>query len=432
MGTPQGVARVEFRRSTLREKAEFYQQAIAQRFLRHGFVANHNLLGAPGDLRLARPRITDNDGGWTGVYVAAQAFRYAATGEEAAHSRAWESARALLSLQEVTGVPGVVARCIAYPGEDQPQPDRGDYKQWHRAPDGRWWKGDASSDELVGHFFGLSVFHDLAARDQEKAKVSAGLKAIMDRMIEHGYNFVDVDGAPTRWGIFNPTIINHDPRWEAERALSSLELLSFLKTTYHVTGDPLYQEHYLDVAFRHHYALNTIDTHDPPYADAYWDVKLALFSLYPLLRYENDPGLLDIYREALRRLWYAHRRSRSPVLYYFTAALLGTSSDLMVAAQELREIPVDLIRWTIDNSWRQDIRVSSARSTSDEPQAEEPVRAAERHVAQLDVSPYILTYGSRGTQENAGSDWLLAYWCARYYGFILEPPADLAEAVPRT
>jgi len=421
MGTPAGVARVEFGDFTLAQKADFYQRAIDERHIRHGFVPNRNRLREVGDLGTFQPHYSDNDGQWTGLYLASQAFRYGATGEEEAHRRASESMGALLALQEVTAVPGLIARCIAWPDEEQPMADWGDFGEWHKLGEGRWWKGDASSDELVGHFFGLSVYYDLAARDQEKAKVAGALKAITDHLIAHNYCLVDVDGEPTRWGVFDPGAINGDPKWEEERALSSLELLSFLKTTYHVTGDEIYQQKYLELVRTHQYALNTIDVLQPPYnPGSYWDIELALLSFYPLLSYERDAGLRAIYQRALREVWLSDRGSRSPFLSVFASVLLGEPLDLQVGVLELQEIPVDLVHWQINNSWRKDILVSAVRSRDGELRAEEPVRAAERRVTPWDRDPYKLDGGGDAKSENSGTYWLLPYWCARYQGLILE------------
>jgi len=350
--------------------------------------------------------------------VAAESFRCAVTGDEAAHANAWDSAKAMLSLQEVTGVPGLIARTIWFPGEPEAPLSIG---EWHGLPEGRKWRGGASSDELVGHFFGLSIFYDLGARGEEKAEVAAAIKAIMDHLIRNNYCLVDVDGQPTRWGVFTPAVINNDSKWEEERALSSLELLSFLKTTYHVTGEQAYQEKYLELVRQHHYALNTIDTLSPPYnPGSYWDIELALLSSYPLLTYETDPGLRAIYQEALSQVWRSDRKSRSPFLNIFASVLLEEPLDLEVALLELREIPVDLVRWTIENAWRKDIVVSRVLSPSRELQSEEPVRAAERRITQWDAEPYTLDGGEQAKAENSGTYWLLPYWCARYHGLMVE------------
>jgi len=82
----------------------------------------------------------------------------------------------------------------------------------------------------------------------------------------------------------------------SQRGLNSLELLSYLKTTYHITGDEKYQKLYLQMAVDNHYALNTIYQRepDPRYAN-HSDDELAALVYANLLRYEKDPALRAIY-----------------------------------------------------------------------------------------------------------------------------------------
>ena len=420
MGTRAGLARVEFRDFTLGQKADFFLKAIRERHLRHGFVADCIDLGRAGDVSAARPAACANDGLYTSLYVAAESFRYAVSGEEAAHLNAWESAEAMISLQEATGVPGLIARTIWFPGEPEAPLSTG---EWHDLRDGRKWRGEASSDELAGHFFGLSVFHDRAAREEEKTTTAAAIKALMDHLIAHDYNFVDVDGKPTKWGVFAPASINDDPKWEAERSLSSLELLSFLKTTYHVTGQELYQQKYLDLVQKHGYASNTLAVRRLP-SDiySYTDHQLILLSFYPLLSYESDPELRATYEAALLDMWQQDRSSRCPTMNIFASALLKRPLDLEVALRELQDIPVDMIRWAMNNSWRQDLRFSSP--PRDGPgRLQIPVPAQERPPNKIADDPHSPPPGEEGVRENAPTYWLLPYWCARYHGLIVEEEA---------
>ena len=39
---------------------------------------------------------------------------------------------------------------------------------------------------------------------------------------------VGVDGTHTKWGVWSPQSLNHDPEWAPEKPLNSLEILSFL------------------------------------------------------------------------------------------------------------------------------------------------------------------------------------------------------------
>ena len=84
------------------------------------------------------------------------------------------------------------------------------------------------------------------------------------------------------------------------------------------------------------------------------DDELAFLSFYPLLRYETDPPLLDVYKQSLERSWQIERPERNPLWNVIYAAGTGAtgirSSD--ESLRTLREIPMDLIEWTVKNSHR--------------------------------------------------------------------------------
>jgi len=102
--------------------------------------------------------------------VAAEAFRYAVTGAADARAHARAGMEAIVHLESITGVPGFPARSFIRTGVDA-QPADG---EWHDTVDGQWrWKGDTSSDEIVGHFFVYPIYYDLVADESEKPKLSA-------------------------------------------------------------------------------------------------------------------------------------------------------------------------------------------------------------------------------------------------------------------
>ena len=59
----------------------------------------------------------DNNGLWTSLVVAAEAFRYGATRENEAEERSRHFLGGLQKLWDVTGVPGLMARSLVAPGE---------------------------------------------------------------------------------------------------------------------------------------------------------------------------------------------------------------------------------------------------------------------------------------------------------------------------
>src|SRR4029078_4616653 len=140
---------------------------------------------------------TDNDGLWTAMYVAAECFRYKATGEADARDNARRGMQAILRLESITGISGFPARSFIKVGEDD-QPKDG---EWHDTADKAWrWKGDTSSDEIVGHYFVYGIYYDLVADAQEKTELRAALGRITNHILDHNYQLIAVDGHRPRSG----------------------------------------------------------------------------------------------------------------------------------------------------------------------------------------------------------------------------------------
>ena len=151
--------------------------------------------------------------------------------------RAYE---AMERLETITGIPGFPAR--SYVASDE---STGQGGEWHLTPDGKWkWKGDTSSDEIVGHMFAYPLFYDLVAEGEYKIRVKNLVYRIMNHIVENNYQLIDLDGKPTRWGVWTPDSLNYATNWWYERGINSLQILSFLKAAYHVTDDQKFEKAY--------------------------------------------------------------------------------------------------------------------------------------------------------------------------------------------
>ena len=220
--TKQGINWIRRRNTTLSKKMDVVLANLRRRHVRMGLIGAVDLAG-PGQLQQGwKQHDDDNDGLWTSLYVAAESFRFASTGDEKARQQASRSLKALMFLESVTGTPGYVARSVVPAGTRSVRdPER-------CAPrDPAWrWKSDTSSDELCGHFFAYPVYYDLAATVAEKEEIRKVVARITDRILDHDFYYVDPDGHRTTWGIWNPKEINGDPKWVEEHGLNSLEILS--------------------------------------------------------------------------------------------------------------------------------------------------------------------------------------------------------------
>lgn len=143
-----GLAVICIEQWTLRKKAAALQAVVDEPiFTRHNLVDDINLQ-AFGDMSTAHSGNSDNDGLWTAVHLASQAFRFAATKEIPAQQNALKWFSGLEFLNRVTGIPGLMARTVLHssdPGKHTDFP-------WHisTAYPGWVWKDDTSSDEVTG------------------------------------------------------------------------------------------------------------------------------------------------------------------------------------------------------------------------------------------------------------------------------------------
>ncbi|HNY39854.1 MAG TPA: hypothetical protein PKJ41_05650, partial [Bryobacteraceae bacterium] len=162
--TREGVSHIRFTPSTLDQKASAFEQRIAARHDRHGFVADSHFR-TPGDPASNQNFSNDNDGLWTQSYIAALSMCYAVTGNKEVLRKARRSIRAMLFLTKAAEIDGFTARAVRYPDEQgfgQGLEEQAIGAEWHRSSDGTYeWLGETSSDEMTGHYMGFSLYYDL-------------------------------------------------------------------------------------------------------------------------------------------------------------------------------------------------------------------------------------------------------------------------------
>ncbi len=414
--TRTGVSRIEWRPMTLADKAKYFDERIEQRHVRHGLVASSHLRVA-GDVASNQTVSSDNDGLWTAIYLGAQAYRYAVTRDPDARAKAQRAMNALMRLEQITGVPGLPAR--SFVSTNEPRPADG---QWHPTADGQWiWKGDTSSDELVGHYFAYAAYVDLVADQKEKDAIQRVVARITDHLIEHDYDLVDVTGRPTRWGEWSERFFRTE-EGQYEAPLRSLELLSFLKTAQHITREKKYADAYLDRIARGYARHVPVYRRWPGGGEInFSDDELAYLSYQPLLKYETDARLRKIYLDSLRFTWSQLRADMNPLWNYFSVAAGAgpmTRAVRVESQRALERIPLDLIEWGVRNSHRIDVRLQNETDRHGHPQLTEVPAPDERPVEKWNSNPYRPDGGGGGSGEDDGAYFLLPYWLGRYHGWV--------------
>ena len=415
--TPEGFSRIEYAPMTLEAKSRAFIERVQARHNRWGLTADSHLR-VPGDVSTNEMRSNDNDGLWTAMYVAAESLRFAVTAEEDARRHAKTGMDALMRLEAITGIPGFPARSFIRTGQDV-QPSDG---EWHDTPDGQWrWKGDTSSDEIVGHYFVYPLYHDLVASEAEKPALRAVVDRITTHILDHDYQLVDVDGKATRWGWWGPEAIWEDPD---ETGLRALHMLAHLRVAVHMGGTPerraRYQAAYDDLITRHRYHLLTRNQKIMvPGSINHSDDELAFLSYYPLLRYETDPALIAVYKASLERSWRIERPERNPLWNFIYAVGSGAADfDREASLRTLREIPMDLVQWTVRNSHRRDVPFDPILDRHKRRQALVVLPYDELPMSKWNGNPYSVDGGQGGRSEDDGAYFLLPYWMGRYHRLI--------------
>jgi len=441
IATAAGVSAIKQRKMTLADKADHFHRICEARHVREPGLVEKCRLNTPGDTTDWRPEDDDNDGQYTAMYLAMESYRYAVTQSPIARANAKRAFDALHFLQTVTETDGFVARTvIPVDWKHMHDPNRSYTPQqiadihvhnprekiveqrWRPSSDGKWlWKGDTSSDEITGHMYGYLFYHDLVADAKEKERVRDHVCRIVDYIIAGGYVLKDIDGEHTKWGVWAPERLNNDPDWRQERGVNSVEILSYLKLAYHVSGRQVYQDEYEKLLFEHHYVENIkkAKTTNPAWRTHIDDELLAL--AFPcLLLHEHDPELRALYLSSLEQWYFEVSKDWSPYFNFIYAAFNGIDPNFDHSINFLHWTPLDLVRWRIDNTQREDVGLLRAPEM-EMWQTDRMLPIDEISFFRWDKNQRQAVRGDGGHTESDGVFWLLPYWMGRYYDFIKSP-----------
>ena len=437
IATDNGVSAIMKRKMTLAEKEAYYYNQMMKRHIRYPWICGNLRLEIPGDTSTWQNSDDDNDGEYTGGYLAMESFRYAVTGSEDARVKARKAFEFLKLLQEVTGTEGFFARTII-PSDWKKMNDGNRtyttreladllvedprYKpvetRWHLSKDKKWlWKGDTSSDEMDGHMMGYFFYYEYAAGEEEKQLIRNHVRKIMDQLIKTNYNLIDIDGTHTRWAVWSPEQLNRDPDWASEKSLNSFELLAYLKFAGHITGDAKYEKEYLRLIHEEGYLENAsrLNSKNPAW-QIYFDLTMEGYLFPILLKYENDPVLKEFYQKLIEE-WMNKQTSGENLINNLTYALAtGKKVNVRQTIEFLKDAPLDLVDWKIDHTLREDVKIVR-KPILEEIQISELPPASERATVRWDKNPWSAVSGNPG-EVREPNFWLWPYWMARYLDII--------------
>lgn len=246
------------------------------------------------------------------------------------------------------------------------------------------YKGDTSTDEIIGHLFIYKIAYDVFKdSDPELAKIIADtMDGFAQHLSDNEYMLVDATGQPTTWGKMNREYF-YTYRWGATNSpLTASVLLCVFKVAAYVTGYEKWEDEYRllledgaylygnmmklhtarDMEFLDNFAgamlYSTLD--DTPltgflgagglpalsgYSGAtaldkelsfllrsfaqYSDEEMAMLAFYTLFQLEKDAPTLGVYREALEQWWdESIQYSENPLWYYIYQLAHPTDTDI--------------------------------------------------------------------------------------------------------
>lgn len=440
--TPRGISIITSEFMTLEQKANHFDEIADKYYVRNEGYQVSRRLRKYGDMDSGWLPNSDNDGLFTGLYCASQCFRYKVTGDLKAKENAKRAVNAMIKLTKISGKPGFTARATRYSNEENF--GTGNREEWHICEDNPdcEWLGETSSDEMTGHYFAYGIYYDLVADETEKKEIAAVVKTITDHILENNFHLCDVDGVPTTWANWEPELLNNDDRWFYERGTNSLEILSFLKTTYHVTGDDKYNRVFDMLVKKHHYAMNCMQYKCEDLHIAHIDDQLDFTNIYPLIMYTDDEAQKEIFKMGLTHHFDYEKVERSPMFNIVYGALTDNPCDLENAAKSLAEMNLDLVRWPMYNSHRKDIVWDEGQTDIGcAPQLKYPLEYSSRVLVHYDGNQFTCdsgaeefveinsqtsnrsmslpgSHGANASRAAMPYIYLLPYWMGRAHGLL--------------
>lgn len=426
----------------------------------------------------------ENDGLWSALYMASQAYRYAVTGSNDALDNLKLLMEGELARMEVTGVPGIFTRQFIppnVPGLNCPANDDSyvvdvekDDNRWVKIDDdgcamvvdnqtmqwvttdhcgqekyaGYCWLDNVSQDEYAGHMYALGIVARLVDVPEVRDPAVSMLEMVADHLVENDLQFIDWDGRVTEHGHMYPTSMTDAPGFSAILALDYI-LMAARNTgrqdLFQFYNDCLLQkldeptkclDHPFEAPVSYLDYTNTLMVFlGPDGCLSNFNNHSMLFSaMATLIWYETDIETRDFLQQLLDKEMMRHDSPKAGLKqknswYNFIWAAnkkLGPQSDgpALEAVEEgicmLKQFPASKASYKMSS---EDLYPHFCDSRLGHSLCEESIPVAHRC-----TSTFTWWNGPFSRRKCAKqpwsirkpSDYLLAYWMGRYFGFIPE------------
>ncbi|MGB4033718.1 MAG: hypothetical protein WBM21_02630 [Christensenellales bacterium] len=264
------------------------------------------------------------------------------------------------------------------------------------------YKGDTSSDEIIGHLFLYKLAFDILGPEDKELKeiITNTMDRFARHIVDNGYMMVDGVGQPGTWSKFNREFFYNSSQLGGAPLTASVALCIF-KLAHYVTGYQRWDDEYRMAALHpsyeyakimtqyhkqcHFLMITTLDQFLSPQLRVvfdehldygsptsemlirmflnYSDEEMAMLAFYLLFQMEKDKELLEYYHEAIDQWWISIKYSENPLWYYIYQLAYPDkeitdaygNNILETAAWSLSRHPIDLRKLSASNPNRDDI-----------------------------------------------------------------------------
>lgn len=311
------------------------------------------------------------------------------------------------------------------------------------------YKGDTSTDELIGHLFIYKVAYDILGEEDPELKqiITDTVRNLALHYVDNGYGLRDATGQSTTWGKTDRDYFNNSYAWE-DCSLNAMVILNAFKLASYVTGEQRWEDEYRMLALEKPYEYAKL-------AGEYWerwtyyaiedgcdagnqneinewiqqnlnysDEEMAMLAYYLIFQMESDDALLAKYRVGINAWWNSMKYSENPLWYYIyqlaypeTELTDAYGNNLIdTAAWALKRHPVDTITWKAYTVGRPGV-VQDGELSKDESGNIIVIPQDERRLHKFNGSMYELEGGDSNNMEGS-TTYTLPYWLGRYHDMI--------------
>ncbi len=399
--------------ATSDEEAVRISQEIQARHLPYGTVLNPMYVSASSDELLTYTRCGDS-AIWTGHWLAAEAFRYRATGSSDALTAVRRGVEGIRLLVDSTGS-NLLARCVLRSdspyvfGPVNEEKDHGVYAATIGGVQYRW-VGDTSRDQYLGVFFGLSVAYESVQDETIRATIRDLVTRMLDRLTGKSWAVVMPNGDISTVFWLRP-----------DQQLALLQVGRQVNPTRFASA---YAERRSSAAGLG--AIMALEASDPH--GSYFKFNLSAITWYLILHLEEPNSTSrNTYLSAYRTFRNGVAGHGNAFFNTVDLALQGPESRRDAETQEL--LSAWLLRPTRD-VW---VDLRGKYPACGDNRACDPIPVVERVTTDFiwQRSPFQLTGGGSGQIESAGIDFILPWWMGRVYGAGAGPQAVSAASSDR-